>query len=128
MKRPLGVTIIAIVLTISGILNILVGLIGLDILKIDLGTLATGAQANAGALVISGILTLIVAAGMFATSTWAWWLTVAVMIFRIVVDGWAVIAYGWSSTIGYSALVNVVISLIILWYFNRANVRAAFGR
>jgi hypothetical protein len=128
MGRPLGVTIVGIVLAISGIVNVLAGLVGMNILKMDLGVLGAGAEAAGAGTVVSGVLTLIVAFGMFSTAGWAWLLTVVVMIVRIAVDLWAIVTHGWSTPLGYAALVNLVISAIILWYFQRSNVRAAFGR
>jgi hypothetical protein len=128
VNRPLGITLIAIVLAISGIVNILTGLVGMDIVRIDLGVLASGAQAVGAGALVSGVLTLIVAWGMFTTAGWAWLLTVVVMVVRIAVDAWAVITHGLGSAIGGAAVANLVISAIILWYFNRPNVRSAFGR
>ncbi len=128
MSRPVGITLIAIVLAISGVINILVGLVGMDILKIDLGTLASGAQAVGAGALVSGVLTLIVAWGMFSTAGWAWLLTVIVMVVRIAVDAWAVITHGLGSAIGGAAVGSLVVSAIILWYFNRPSVRSAFGR
>jgi hypothetical protein len=128
VNRPLGITLIAIVLAISGVVNILVGLVGMDILKLDLGTLASGAQAVGAGALVSGVLSLIVAWGMFSTAGWAWLLTVIVMVVRIAVDAWAIVTHGLGSAIGGAAVANLVISAIILWYFNRPNVRSAFGR
>jgi hypothetical protein len=128
MNRPLGITLIALVLAISGIADIVLGLAGMDILKIDLGTLASGAQAAGVGSLVSGVLTLIVAYGMFTTAGWAWLLTVVVMIVRIAVDAWAIVTHGLGSAIGGAALLNLVVSALILWYFNRPGVRSAFGR
>jgi uncharacterized membrane protein (DUF2068 family) len=127
-NRPLGITIIAIVLAISGVANIVLGLVGMDILKLDLGTLAAGAQAAGAGALVSGVLTLIVAWGMFATTGWAWLLAVIVMVVRILVDVWAIITHGIGSSLAWAGLVNLAISAVILWYFNRPNVRSAFGR
>jgi hypothetical protein len=128
MSRPLGITVIAIVLAISGVLNVIIGLVGMDILKVDLGTLAPGAQAAGVGAVVSGVLTLVVAWGMFATAGWAWLLAIIVMVVRILVDIWAIVTHGVGSSLGWAAIANLVISAAILWYFNRPNVRAAFGR
>jgi uncharacterized membrane protein len=65
---------------------------------------------------------------MVSTAGWAWLLTVVVMAVRIVVDAWAIITHGLGSAIGGAAVANLVISAIILWYFNRPGVRSAFGR
>lgn len=128
VNRPLGITLIAIVLAISGILNIVVGLVGMGILKVDLGTLGSGAEAAGIGALVTGVLTLLVAYGLFTTAGWAWLLTVVVMVVRILADAWAIITHGVGSAIGGAALANLVISALILWYFNRADVRRAFGR
>ncbi len=128
MNRPLGITIIAVVLSISGILNVVGGLVGMDILSIDLGEQAAGAEAAGLGAVIGGIITLVVAYGLFATAGWAWLLTVVVMGVRIVLDLWVIVATGLGSALAWAAVVNIIVSGIILWYFFRPNVRAAFGR
>jgi hypothetical protein len=128
VNRPLGITLIAIVLAISGVVSILAGLVGMDILKVDLGTLGSGAQAVGAGALVSGILTLIVAYGMFGTAGWAWLLTVVVMVVRIAADAWAIITHGVGTTIGGAAVGSLVVSAIVLWYFNRPVVKQAFGR
>ncbi len=128
MNRPLGITIIAVVLSISGILNVVGGLVGMGILSIDLGEQASGAEAAGLGAVIGGIVTLVVAYGLFATAGWAWLLTVVVMGVRIVLDLWVIVATGLGSALAWAAVVNIIVSGIILWYFFRPNVRAAFGR
>jgi lysylphosphatidylglycerol synthetase-like protein (DUF2156 family) len=128
VNRPLGITIIAIVLAISGVLNIILGLVGMDILPLDVGELASGSDLSGGAAVVSGILTLIVSYGMWVTAGWAWLLTVAVMIVRIVVDVWAIVTHGIGSPLGASAVGQLIVSAIIIWYFFRPNVRAAFEK
>jgi hypothetical protein len=50
------------------------------------------------------------------------------MIVRIAVDAWAIVTHGLGSAIGGAALLNLVVSALILWYFNRPGVRSAFGR
>ena len=126
-SRPVGVTIIAIVLVISGIGQVIAGLEGMDILRLDLGGAeGSGSAAGAGAI-ISGVLTLIVAYGMFTLAGWAWLVTIIVMILRILADAFVVIEEGLNTTVGYAAVANIVVSAIILWYFYRPYVRAAFG-
>jgi len=128
MGRPLGVTLIAVVLAISGVINILFGLVGMDIIKLDLGRLGPGLHVLGASALVSGVLSLIVSWGMFTTAGWAWLLTVVVMVVRIAVDAWSIITHGVGSTVGGTALVSLVFSAVILWYFNRPNVRSAFGR
>lgn len=128
MNRPLGITVIAIVLLISGIGSLLTGLVGLDLVKVDMGTLGQEAQVVGAGSILSGVLTLIVSYGMFATKGWAWLLTVIVMILRIVSDVTAILSHGLGNALGGAALVGIVITAIVLWYCNKPNVRAAFGR
>lgn len=128
MNRPLGITVIAIVLLISGVGSLLTGLVGLDLVKVDMGTLGQGAQVVGAGSILSGVLTLIVSYGIFATKGWAWLLTIIVMVLRIVSDGTALLSHGFGTAIGGAALVGIVISAIVLWYFNKPTVRAAFGR
>lgn len=128
MNRPLGITIIAIILAVSGVFDIIFGLVAMDILPVDVGELASSAGLSGGAAIVSGILTLIVSYGLWVTAGWAWILAVAVMILRIVVDIFAIVTHGAGSTLGASAIGQLIISAIILWYFFRPNVRAAFQK
>jgi hypothetical protein len=127
-SRPLGVTIIAIVLAVTGVFQVLVGTEGLGITSFGLGAAADAAGVSGGASVISGVLSIIVAGGLFTLASWAWLLTVIVLFIRIGTDVAAVISQGVGSTIGAAAIGNLVVSAIILWYFFRPNVKAAFGR
>jgi hypothetical protein len=126
--RPLGITVIAIILAVSGVFQLLVGSETLGWTSLGLGAVAEAAEVSGWASVISGVLTIIVAGGLFTLAGWAWLLAVVVLALRIVVDLWAMLTHGISSPLGSAALVNAVISLVILWYFRGAGVKAAFGR
>ena len=126
--RPVGITVIAIVLAVSGVFQILVGTEALGVTNFGLAGAADAAGVSGWASVISGVLSILVAGGMFTLAGWAWTLAVVVLIIRIVVDVIAVVTHGPGSTLGASAMTNVVISAVILWYFQRSGVKAAFGR
>lgn len=126
--RPLGITIIAVVLAVSGVFQILVGTEALGITTFGIGGAAEVAGVSGWASVISGVLTIVAAGGLFTLASWAWLLAVVVLGIRIVADLVAIFTQGASSTIGVSAIGNIVISAIVLWYFFRPNVKAAFGR
>lgn len=130
MSRPLGVTLAAIILAISGILGVIVGLELMAIINIGLAGTALGEAAKGAgvAQLISGIVSLVVAYGMFTTAGWAWILTVIVMVLRILAGLFAVISVGAATTVGTQSIVNIVISAVILWYFTRPHVKSAFGR
>ncbi len=127
--RPLGITIIAIILAVSGVFQVLVGTEALGVTGfLGLGAAADSAGVSGWASVIGGVLSIIVAGGMFTLAGWAWMLAVVVLAIRIAVDVFAVVTHGAGSTLGISAVTNVVISAVILWYFTRPGVKAAFGR
>jgi hypothetical protein len=125
--RPLGVTIIAIILAFGGIFQILAGTEALGITNLGLGA-AAAAGVSGWASVIGGILTIVVSGGLFTMAGWAWLLVVVVLGIRIVVDLLAIVTHGAGSTLGAAAITSLVISGVGLWYFMRSNVKAAFGR
>jgi len=127
-QRPLGITIIAIILAVEGVFSILVGLEALQITSFGLAQVAEAADLSGWASIISGVLTLIAAGGLFTLAGWAWILAVVVLVIRIVADVWAAIVVGVSTSLGLGSIGAAIISAIILWYFFRPNVRSAFGR
>jgi len=126
--RPLGITIIAIVLTVSGIIQLIAGTEAQGLTKFGLAGTTESSDLNGWSAVISGVLTLLVAFGLFTLSGWAWTLTVIVMVIRIVADVIMIIGQGAGSTLGIAGITDIVISGLILAYFTRSNVRTAFGR
>ncbi len=127
-ERPIGITIIAIVLAVTGVFQILVGTEALEITSFGLASATDAAGISGWASIIGGALSIIVAGGLFTLAGWAWMLAVVVLGIRIVVDAIAAVTQGFDSTIGIAAITNLVISAVILWYFMRPNVKAAFGR
>jgi hypothetical protein len=136
MKRPTGVTILAILALIGGILSLLGGF-GLVALGAS-STLATssvisGTSATLFGLVaiVTGVLALAFAIGAFRGAGWAWVLGIVAEVLNLVSY---VVQIGIGATKGQvgneitSNIVGIVISAIILWYLNRQNVKAYFGR
>lgn len=126
--RPLGITVIAIILAVSGVFQLLVGSETLGWTNLGLAEVADAAGISGWASVLSGVLTIVVAGGLFTLAGWAWLLAVVVLVLRIVVDLWAMLTHGIGSPLGTAALVNAVISVVILLYFRSSGVRSAFGR
>jgi len=127
-QRPLGITIIAIILAVGGIFSILVGLEALKITNFGLAQVTDAGNVSGWASIISGVLTLLAAGGLFTLAGWAWMLAVIVLVIRILADLWAAIVVGPTTSIGIGLLGAALISAIILWYFFRPNVKSAFGR
>jgi len=126
--RPLGITIIAIVLAVSGVFQVLVGTEALGITSFGLGAAADAAGIGGWASIISGGLSILVAGGLFTLKGWAWLLAVVVLGIRVVADLVTIVTQGAGSTLGGAAIANLVVSGVILWYFFRPSVKAAFGR
>jgi hypothetical protein len=127
-NRPLGITIIAIVLAISGVFQVLVGLEALKITNFGLAAVTDAGGVSGWAAIIGGVASILVAGGLFTLSGWAWLLAIVVLGIRVVVDVITIATQGVGSTFGAAAITNLVISGVILWYFFRPNIKAAFGR
>src|SRR5437762_13688505 len=120
--RPTGVTIIAVLALIGGVLGILGSLL---LILVSAATLS-------GGLFIYAILTLILSVGELAFGIGAWslrpWactLGVAIEIVSVVLSILAVIL-GWG-TIG-GVIISIIIAAIILYYLLTPPIKAAFGR
>jgi len=126
MSRPIGVTVVAIVLMVTGVFVLLLGLEGAGVTNFGLAQLAPNGGLYATTVIISGVLSLVAAFGLFSLASWAWYLAVAVLIFRAVADGFGLASYALSKTYGGVSLADFAITVVILFYFLRPNVKAAF--
>jgi len=126
-QRPAGITVISILVAIQGVLAILTGLEAAGVTSLGFGA-AAGSEAAGFADIAIGIITLLVSYGLFMTQGWAWLVAVVITMIRIVTGVLAIVLSGIGSTIGIGGITAVVIGLVILWYFLRSDVRAAFGR
>ncbi len=124
--RPLGITIIAIILGISAVLGLI---------AVILGLVALGAAHLGGALATAAIVALIIAAvfallelflawGLWTLKPWAFWATAVIEAIRILDALYALFVQ--HAALG-AAILGLIIPLIILIYlFADRNVRAAF--
>ncbi|HEY0755244.1 MAG TPA: DUF2127 domain-containing protein [Ktedonobacteraceae bacterium] len=109
--RPLGITIIAIIAAVFGILGIIGGLLLLQASTI-LGVIT----------VVFGLLEFVIAWGLWNLRTWAFWATVIVETLALL-NGIFTFTQGRAT----NAIIGIVIPLVILIYmFADRNVRAAF--
>lgn len=122
MKRPLGVTIIAILSTISGIFGIIGGMgimalfgtvnrmsMGLGMGKVATYPLFSGTMWGL-ILVILGIISLIGAYGAWNLRKWAWPLLVGLFVFGIIQN------LVFISSTGSSSILGIAINGAILYY------------
>jgi hypothetical protein len=127
--RPTGITILAVLSAIGGVLSIIGGiaLIGL----LGAGAAATGQAGLFGIGVVFGVLALALgiaslafAYGAWTLQPWAWTLGVIIQAANII---FAVVAVIGGSDIA-SQIIGVAIAAIILYYLFQPNIKAAFGK
>jgi hypothetical protein len=117
-KRPIGVTIIALLLGIQAVLGISIGVVtmigGLGSTLSFLGIIAT----------VLGLIELFFAWGLWTLQRWAFWATVVIQILSLVDS--ALFLLQPRANVG-AIIGNMILPVVILLYFLvDSNVRAAF--
>jgi hypothetical protein len=125
--RPTGVTIIAVLAAIFGVLGTLVGVLAL--LGGAAAGAATGDAALGGLVAVFGAILLVVsiaylvfAWGAWGLKPWAWTLGIGLAAVSIVLGLFSLISGDWS------AIINIAIAGAITYYLFRPEVQTAFGR
>lgn len=134
MKRPVGVTILAVIAIIYGIFSLLLALLGVfgSALKASgvapvaysAGILAYATISNA----VLGMLSLAFGIGAFRLKGWAWTVGVVALALDVVRQIIGLIIQGISASKIVVTSITIAIALVLLWYLVRPNVRAAFGK
>ncbi len=113
-QRPLGITILAVLALIGGVLNLLAGL------------------GIVGLLPIYGLLLLILAVaalafgfGAWTGKPWAWTLGIGLYALNIVLQI-VFLLIGW--TLISSIIIPIVIAVVIIYYLMTPDVKKFFGR
>ena len=107
--RPLGVTVIAILTVIGGIIFLASGLV---LLIIGIGII----------LLALGIAYLVMAYGLWKGRGWAWTITLIVSAIGIIV-GIASIIFD-----NLGGIITIIINAVVIYYLYRPNVKAFFGK
>ena len=135
MKRPVGISILAVVATIYGIFNLLLALLGLlgsallasrvaaAAIKYSVGILAYATISDA----VLGIVFLTFGIGALRLKGWAWTLGIAALVLELVRQVVGVVIQGFTAGTIVRDSITVVIVLVLIWYLFRPNVRSAFG-
>ena len=110
-ERPFGVTLIAILLAIEGILALIAAFGAVDTLTLILG-------------VLFGVALLYLAYGVWTLQPWAWTATLIVVGIYAVFSLIAVIMAPGS----IGAWISLILAAVIVWYLLQPDVRGAFGR
>jgi len=108
--RPLGVTIIAILMIIIGILSLALGALLLVIL---IGI----------AFIILAIAYFVMAYGLWKGKTWAWAISLILAGIGIILGIASLVSKN-----GSGAIIQIIINGIIIYYLYRPNVKAFFGK
>lgn len=135
MRRPTGVTIIAILNIIGGIIMLFGGIALVaagsilpsfqmtdELSGVPDWLLGTGAIAMGIIVIILGIISFIVAYGLLKGAGWAWSLTVVLSIVSIVLNAISI------ATGNFGGIISIIISAIILYYLYRPHVKSFFGK
>lgn len=126
VERPSGVTILAIIVAINGILSIFVGLgagayIALNPPNIPGMEAFSTALTSVFALVgLVGLIYLLLAWGLWNGKGWAWTVTLIITILGLIGSLITII-------IGVG-LITLIINVLILYYLTRPHVKAFFGK
>jgi hypothetical protein len=137
MARPFGVTIIAILVIISGIVMIIVGAGAVAIapffpslaqtegMMIDAisGALLSVTAIISGIILLAlGIAALFIAYGLIKARGWAWTAAVVLSIIVIIMSVVSIV----TGNIG--SIISLAINGVILYYLYRPHVKAYFGK
>jgi hypothetical protein len=119
-----GVTIVVVVFLIGALLNVLVGV---DLLGIS-GELPSSergplAAPTGAVMLISALLLIIGAYGLWTLRPWGWTLGVVAMVAGL---GLNLLQYLNNSALLVTMLVASLIPVVILWYLFQPQVRATF--
>ncbi len=118
-KRPVGVTIIAVVAAAGGLLSLFGG-------ASVLAGMATGPFALAIIVIIFGILGLALGAGFFTGAKWAWMVGIVVYLVSIGL-GIAEILYGGNVGL-IGGIIRTIAGVVIPVYLTRPKPKSFFGK
>ncbi len=128
MERPFGVTILAILTAINGIISFgLVAFVGIIFAWIGefvpralTGLFAIIAIVVSVVAVIFGLIYLLLAWGLWSGKGWAWTITLILTILSL---------FGSLITVTSGiGIVSLIIDILILYYLTRPHVKAFFGK
>jgi hypothetical protein len=137
-KRPTGVTVIAILIIIGGILLLLAGIAGVVVGSLSISQVIGLGFVIIGAIILAvGIGYLVVSYGLLKGKRWSWTITVILLFIGIAIDVVSIIIFGSFAinmdtssflTTNSGSIAGIIISVIILYYLYRPYVKSYFGK
>lgn len=136
-RRPVGVTILSILIGLQGLGELLIGILAIAALSAIGRTLTTHGHTRVAAAfdiigwilgilpLVVGVVTLLIAIGLFLLKRWAYWTTIVVSIIFLIRQVYELIKPRDTYTL---VIIGTVIPVVILLYLLIApDVRQAFG-
>ncbi len=137
-KRPTGVTVIAVLVIIGGILLLLAGIGGVAVGSLFISSQIIGLGfVIIGAIILAvGIGYLVVSYGLLKGKRWSWTITVVLLFIGIAIDVASIIFGSFAINMDTSnflvtnsgSIAGIIISVIILYYLYRPHVKSYFGK
>jgi uncharacterized membrane protein (DUF2068 family) len=112
-ERPMGVTILAILQIVGGVLGLVLGIMALMVASL-LGIFGFLLVIVAGVATLFAVLGLIVGWGLWSLKSWAWMFALIINIINLVL---ALISFD---------LVSMIIPLIIVIYLQQGEIKRTF--
>ena len=136
-KRPTGVTVIAILVIIGGILLLLAGIAAVAVGSLFLSQITGLGFVVIGSIILAvGIGYLVVSYGLLKGKRWAWTITVVLLFIGIAIDVASIIFGSFAINMNISnflsansgSVASIIISIIILYYLYRPHIKSYFGK
>ena len=136
-KRPTGVTIIAILIIIGGILLLLAGIGVIAVGSLFISQIIGLGFVIIGAIILAvGIGYIVVSYGLLKGKRWAWTITVVLLFIGIAINVVSIIFGSFAInmdistflTVNSGNIAGIIISVIILYYLYRPHVKSYFGK
>ena len=134
VRRPFGVTLIAVFMLLVGIARTLFGALLLfrnPYIEADVEGALPEASASADFTLITGIVFLVIGLlgllmsyGMFSLKGWAWTWTTVVASLNLV---GAIVGYFANQRIGLDAWLSTILFALVIYYLSTTPVKRAFG-
>ena len=137
-NRPIGVTVIAVLVIIAGILLLLAGIGVIAVGSLFISEITGLVFVIIGAILLAvGIAYIVVSYGLLKGKRWAWTITVVLLFIGIAINVVSIIIFGYFTfnmdTYSFLAsnsgsIAGIIISVIILYYLYRPHVKSYFGK
>lgn len=136
-KRPTGVTVIAILVIIDGILLLLAGIEAVAVGSLFISQITGLGFVIIGAIILAvGIGYLVVSYGLLKGKKWAWTITVVLLFIGMAIDVASIIFGSFAINMDIStflsansgSIASIIISVIILYYLYRPHIKSYFGK